>query len=175
MTHFKESIGLALLCAAIPAVGRGQDPAVSLENYTSDVAVTTINGLSVSQQVGSPLAPPVREDGDLHLYQGLFNAVTGTEASVSTGVNPTFVNDDNDIRLHFDATLKHLSVSSVSNEATLAEASLIVTDMAGNVVERSALNTRVAVIDLSALAAGTYMAGVFQNNNFSKTLKFIVR
>lgn len=169
MTPINKGIGVFAL-SMMSAAAFGQQPAsIEMQDITSKIAVTYVDGKTVVQQVGSPFGAPVLVMGDDVLYQGLFGALTQV-SSGTVGIGSIFGDNDN-YELAFDAAVKALRVKIPAGET----AKIFIVDMSGATVVSENINDKVGTIDLSSLTPGIYMAGTASDNKFSKTLKFILK
>ena len=167
-----KKIGIMLAGVAIPLALAAQNPAVSLQNYTSRIDAATADGCVITQQIGAPLGAPDVAEGDDVMYQGLFGVLSGVPAGGTVGVGFNYAAVADGVALSFCSGSKTLSVA-VSGR--YGEASLVIVDSSGQTVRNLNLKENNVGIDLSDLASGIYMAGCVVDNKFSRTLKFIVK
>ena len=147
-------------------------PPILMQDYTSKITINRFNHLTLKQRIGSPYGAASRLSGDAFFYQGLFGLLYGDIKDTPTGVEGITVSDNAAISLAYDGVLKTLDIKLPE---TSREAKLFVVDMNGKSVLAQPLTEASTTVDISTFAPGVYMAGVAINNNYSKTLKFIVK
>lgn len=177
MIPIKKKMGVLLM--VFPAIApmsaqtsAEEKPPILMQDYTSKITVRDFNGITLKQQFGSPYGAAYRLSGDAMLYQGLFGLLRSGFTDTSTGMKGVGISNDANVSLSYDALLKKLEIS-VPAESNGYK--LYVVDMNGKNVLSMALTESTTTADLSTFAPGIYMAGVASNNNYSKTLKFIVK
>lgn len=170
MVPFRKGIAILSLAMVAPALtSLAQSPGVLMEDYTSDITTTELNGNSFNQQVGAPLGTPVLVSGDDVLLQGLFAALTGVKSTQESGSNDITLGDVAEIEILYNGALKSLTVA-VPDE--YLKSRLMLVNVKGETVKSVVLEENRTTVDLSSIAPDIYIAGVASQNSIFKTLKF---
>lgn len=170
MVPFRKGIAILSLTMVLPALSSmAQSPGVLMEDYTSDITMTTVDGNSFNQQVGAPLSSPTRIYGDDVLLQGLFAALTEVSNGGVTGKNDITLGDVAEIEILYNGALKSLTVSVPD---AYLKSRLMLVNVKGETVKAVVLEENRTTVDLSTIAPDIYIAGVASQNSIFKTLKF---
>lgn len=170
MVPFRKGIAILSLTLVLPALSTfAQTPQVWMDDYTSDITNTEVNGYSLNQQVGAPFSIASLVTGDDVMLQGLFAAVTGAVDSSQSGVNDITLGDVAEIEISYNGALKTLTVAVPD---AYLKSRLMLVNVKGETVKAVVLEENRTTVDLSSIAPDIYIAGVASQNSIFKTLKF---
>ncbi len=168
MTLIRKGIVALSVGVIIPVYASSQNPEITLQDYTSEISVTTLAGLSISQEIGSPTSLPEVTEGNIPALQGLFATLTGVSPSSSSLDLTQYTENDRPEIAYCEKT--HTLLVTLPDGSS--QCKVAVTDISGQIIVSGAYST---VVKLPTLSPGLYIAMAVTKNNTHKSLKFVVK
>lgn len=165
--------GIVVLAVGLISSGYAfaQEPDIPLQDYTSKISVTTIDGFYISQEIGSPISIPKSVEGDVTIFQGLWASLTGISAGI-TSIVPDIQAENSLINIDYNA---ESGILSVKFPGETPHGKIAISDTSGKIILSEVCHGPAFRRSLANLPAGIYMAMAVIENNSYKSLKFYVK